>query len=234
MIAPRLHMTAPRLHMIAASRRCLTRLGGLLNATSGVAALEFALTLPIILTIFLSGAELTNFTITKLRVSQIALHVADNGSRIGTASLLTSPQISETQINDLLVGANLQAGSLDLLGRGKVIVSSLEPDSAHSGKYMIRWQRCYGNKVFPSSYGAQGANNFAAMGPAGRQVTAPTGSGVIYVEVSYNYKPLISAQLVPTTVLHDVAAMTVRDDRDFAGNSGVGVYNAEHVTASTC
>lgn len=217
--------------MIAALCRCFDRLR---RATSGVAALEFALTSPIVLTIFLSGAELTNYTIAKLRVSQIALHVADNGSRIGTASLLTSPQISETQINDLLIGANLQAGSLDLLGRGRVIVSSLEPDTVNTGKFKIRWQRCYGNKVFASSYGIQGATNMTAMGPTGRQVTAPDGSGVIYVEVAYNYKPLISARLVPTTVLHDVAAMTVRDDRDFAGNGGVGIYNAENAVRATC
>ncbi len=32
---------------------------------SGVAAVEFALSAPIVLTIFLSGAELTNFAITR-------------------------------------------------------------------------------------------------------------------------------------------------------------------------
>lgn len=210
--------------------------GRLRRDRSGIAAVEFALSAPIILTLFLSGAELTNYTIVKLRVSQIALHVADNGSRIGTDSLLTAPQISEAQINDLLVGANLQAGTLDLQHHGRIIVSSLEPmaNPNTGGLYKIHWQRCFGDKVYPSSYGDEGATNITGMGPAGQQVTAPDGSGVIYVEVAYDYQPLISSRLVPNTVIHDVAAMTIRDDRDFDGNGGTGVYNTESVTTSTC
>ena len=214
-------------------RSLLARLRG--NA-SGVAALEFALTAPIVLTIFLSGAELANYTITKLRVSQIALHVADNGSRAGQDDALSKKDLSEAEINDLLIGANLQAGTLDLQGRGRVIVSSLEPmASPNSTKFYVHWQRCFGNKVWPSSYGDQGANMLTYFGPPSKQVTSvpPTGA-VVYVEVAYDYKPLISARLVPTTVLKDVAAMVVRDDRDFNGNGGTGVYNNEHVTASTC
>jgi hypothetical protein len=201
---------------------------------SGLAAVEFALSAPLILGMFLAGAELTNFALTKMRVSQIALHVADNASRIGSNSLLTSPQISETQINDLLIGANLQGGTLSLSTRGRVIISSLEPDPANAGKFRIHWQRCYGGKTWPSSYGVQGAVNMAAMGPTGRQVTAPTSGGVMFVEVAYDYQPLISARFVPSTLIQDIAAMTVRDDRDYNGNSNSGVYNNEGATASTC
>ena len=201
---------------------------------SGLAAVEFALTAPIIMTMFLSGAELTNFAITRMRISQVALHVADNASRIGTNSLLTSPQISETQVNDLLIGANLQAGTLNLATRGRVILSSVEPDPSNAGKFRVHWQRCYGAKSYTSPYPAQGASNLAGMGPAGQQVTAPTGGGVIFVEVAYDYQPLISARLVPTTVIKDIAAMTIRDDRDYNGNGNTGLYNSEAATPSTC
>jgi Flp pilus assembly protein TadG len=204
--------------------------------TSGLAAVEFALTSPIILAMFLSGAELTNYAITKLRISQIALHVADNASRIGTNSLLTAPQISETQINDLLIGANLQAGALDLSTRGRVIVSSLEPvaNPNTTSKFKIRWQRCYGGKTYSSSYGVQGDTNKNNMGPAGQTVTTPDDTAVMFVEVAYDYQPLISSRLVPTTVIKDIAAMTVRDNRDYAGNGGTGIYNNEGATPSTC
>jgi hypothetical protein len=201
---------------------------------SGVAIVEFALATPVVLSVSLAGLELTNFTLAKMRVSQLALHVADNGSRIGTNSLLTDPQISETQINDLITGANLQSGNLGLLARGRVIISSLEPDPSNSGKYYIHWQRCKGLKNVTSSYGTQGTNNMTAMGPTARQVTAPTGSGVIYVEIVYDYKPLVFTRLVPSSTIREVAAMTVRDRRDFNGNSGVGVYNTEGATASAC
>jgi len=219
--------------MIRAARRRLHRL---IADRSGLALTEFALTAPIVLGIFLAGAEITNYAITKLRVSQAALHVADNGSRIGTNSLLTAPQISETQINDLLIGANLQAGNISLQQHGRVIISSLEPmaNPNTSGQYRIRWQRCFGAKSFSSSYGSQGDTNLTGMGPTGQRATAPEGGGVIFVEIAYDYQPLFSASLVPATTIHDIAAMTVRDDRDYGGNDGAGVYNKESATPSSC
>lgn len=216
------------------------RLGRLHANTSGVAAVEFALGAPIVLSIFVSGAELTNFAITKMRISQVALHVADNGSRIGTDSPLSIKQISEAQINDLMTGADLQAGELDLLHHGRVILSSLEPIAAPTnptGKFKVRWQRCHGDKVFPSSYGDQGQTDLTYFGPPGQQVTAvPDGGAVIYVEVSYDYQPLISGRLAPSRTMHEVAAMVVRDERDFSGPTGstTGIYNNEGVTPSVC
>lgn len=212
--------------------------------TGGMAVVEFALALPIVLSIVLGGLELTNFTIAKMRMSQLALQLADNGSRIGTNSLLTDPQISESQINDLLTGANLQSGSLGLFARGRVIISSLEPDPNNTGKYYIHWQRCKGLKNVASSYGqvgvTSGANkgvNMNGMGPTtpvNRQVTAPTGGGVIYVEIQYDYKPLVLARLAPTGTIREVSAMTVRDKRAFGGNGGTGIYNLEGATPSVC
>src|SRR5690606_34756690 len=156
----------------------------LLRHASGIAAVEFALTAPIILTMFLGGAELTNFAITRMRVSQIALHVADNASRIGNDQLNAAPQISERQINDLFLGANLQAGTLDLKTRGRVILSSFEAVASPNptGKFHIRWQRCYGDKAWPSQYGKAGDTQLDHIGPAGRRVTAPDDTAVMFVE----------------------------------------------------
>ena len=204
------------------------------NCVSGLALVEFALAAPFLLGIVLTGMELTNYTIAKMRMSQLALHIADNGSRIGANSLLTAPQITETQINDLITGANLQAGSLGLLTNGRVIVSSLEPDSSTPGKFRIRWQRCKGARMASSSYGVQGSSNLDGMGPAGRQVIAPSDGGVIYVEIFYTYRALTFDRLVPSTTIHEIAAMTVRGDRDYNGNGGVGIYNGEGATISAC
>ncbi len=217
-------------------RRLTALLRRLRRDTSGVAVIEYAFTAPIFLTLFLSGAEITNFTIAKLRVGQLALHVADNGSRVGSDSILALKQISEAQINDLLIGASLQAGSLDLKTHGRVILYSLEPmASPNQSKFYVHWRRCFGDRAYDGSY-PQGQTNLTAIGPAGKQVDAvPPGGGVMYVEVEYEYKPLISARLVPTRVMRDTAAMVVRDERDFNGGvGGSGIYNNEGVTASTC
>ncbi len=218
------------------TRRFIRHLRRLLGDRSGVAAIEYALTAPIMLTLFLSGAEIANYTIAKLRVSQIALHVADNGSRIGSDTVLAVKQISEAQINDLLIGASLQAGTLDLESRGKVILYSLERmASPNADKFYVHWRRCLGNRSYDGSQ-PQGKTNLTDIGPAGKQVTfVPDGGAIMYVEVEYEYQPLISARLVPSTVLKDTAAMVVRDDRDLNGGvNGSGLFNNEGATASTC
>ncbi|CAN5450876.1 hypothetical protein BH10PSE14_BH10PSE14_17750 [soil metagenome] len=183
----------------------------------------------------MTGAELTNFTTAKMRVSQVALHISDNASRIGSGSLLTSKQISEAQINDLLTGAGLQAGSLNLYSRGRVVLSSLEGDPNHTGKYRIRWQRCRGSKALSSHYGTAGQDNLTGIVANGQLITTPDSGAVMFVEIAYDYRPLISSTFVPKTEITDIAAMTVRDNRDLTGpTGGVGIYNTEAVTPSTC
>jgi hypothetical protein len=197
---------------------------------------EFAAASPFLVVTFLSGMEIANYTVTKMRVNQIASQVADNGSRIGADSLLTDPQISETDINDLLTGAGTQAAGLNLYTHGRVIISSLEPiaNPNTTNRFRIHWQRCRGLKNVTSSYGVQGATNLTSMGPADRPVTTPDDTGVIYVQLIYDYQPLFSASLVPRITFNEVAAMTIRDKRDYNGNGGTGVYNTEGATASTC
>lgn len=209
-------------------------LARLRRADSGVAMVELAYSLVVVLPLFLGGAELTNFVMTKMRVSQIALHVADNASRIGTETLLQKPQISEWQINDLLIGANMQAGSLDLENRGRVILSSLEPDPGHSDEFMIRWQRCFGSLDWDSSYGEAGDDGLPGIGPASKRATAPAGSATMFVEVAYDYQPLLPNDFIKIDRIVETAAMIVRDDRDFPGPDGGGLYNADSVDVSSC
>jgi len=217
---------------VIAARRFLQRLR---HAEDGVAMIEFAYSLVVIVPLFLGGVELTNYAMTKMRVSQLALHVADNASRIGIDSLLAKPRITETQINDLLIGADLQSGDLDLAANGRVIVSSVEPmaNPNEDGTFKIRWQRCYGAMDWDSSYGEAGDEDLDGVGP--QEVQAPEGGGVMFVEVAYTYEPLFaSREMFASNTIRSTAAMVVRDDRDYEGNAGTGIFNTEGVTAATC
>lgn len=215
-----------------AVRRFLQRLR---RADDGVAMIELAYSLVVIVPLFLGGVELTNYAMTKMRVSQLALHLADNASRIGIDSLLAKPRISEAQINDLLIGADMQSGDLDLAGNGRVIISSVEPMEDEDDLFMIRWQRCYGAMDWDSNYGEAGDEDLDGVGPEGEQVRAPDGGGVIFVEVAYTYEPLFaSRQMFASNTIRSTAAMVVRDDRDYEGNGGTGVYNTEGVTPASC
>lgn len=221
------------------ARRAWVHLRRLRSDCSGLALVEFAASLPFILLISLTGAELTNYASTKMRVSQVALQLADNVARIGNGSLLSNKTVKEMNINDALTGAGLQAGTLDLYDHGRVIVSSVEGETFPtnpSGEYRIRWQRCRGTKVHNSTYGDAGDDNLTGVGPSGRQVTAPDNGAVIFVEVAYDYQPLFTNTVIPNPEIVEVAAMTVRDTRDLAGPTGstTGIYNDEGVTISSC
>lgn len=195
----------------------LRRLMRLKDNTSGLALLEFAFILPIFLTLCLTGAEMTNYITTKMRISQLALHLADNAARMGTGSQLSAKTVSESDINDLFTGAQMQSGELDLRTNGRVILTDLEVDPNNAGKYKIGWRRCYGLKT---SYTRQypttsGTTNLTGIGPSGRQVTALSGNATMFVEVFYTYVPLVGGgSLAPTTTFTEVASMAVRDRRD--------------------
>ena len=200
--------------MIPALHRHVARLR---DDKSGLALLEFAFILPIFLTLALTGAEFTNYITTKMRISQLALHLADNAARMGTGSQLSAKTISETDINDLFTGAQLQSSELDLRTNGRVILTDLEQDPNNAGKFKIGWRRCYGLKTsyvrqYPTT---SGTTNLTGIGPANRQVTALSGNATMFVEVFYTYVPLVGGgSLAPSSTFTEVASMAVRDRRD--------------------
>ncbi|MEH6789700.1 TadE/TadG family type IV pilus assembly protein [Parasphingorhabdus sp.] len=187
--------------------------------TSGLALIEFAYALPLLLGVGMYGAEVANIAMVRMRVNQISMHAADNAARIGEGALLTQKKIYESDINDLFIGADLQAGDyVDIFEHGRVIISSLERHS-DGGQY-INWQRCKGKKTHVSSYGTAGVNSpsrpVTGMGPVGARVTAPANQAVIFVEISYDYQPLIARTFTKTRTITTRAAFNVRDRRDLS------------------
>lgn len=71
--------------------------------TSGVAFVEFAFTAPIVLAMGMLGTETAYFVITHMQVSQVAMKVAANASRVGEQDVLTARKVYESDINESLV-----------------------------------------------------------------------------------------------------------------------------------
>lgn len=203
----------------------------LLRDRSGLALIEFAYTFPILLLLAMGGAELANFITVKMRVSQIALHVADHGSRMGTGSVLAGKTVTEGEINDVFTGAGLQSGDLGVLTRGRIILSSMEPMASPNtaDRYKISWQRCKGTVTHASSYGAQGDRDMLGMGPAARLAKAPDYGATMFVELRYNYVPLIRIIPLEFGPFTETAAMPVRDALRVSLPT-----NAENAPVSNC
>ena len=203
----------------------------LLKSRSGVAMTEFALGAPFLLGAGLWGVETANFAVTNMKIGQIAVHLADNASRIGDTATLQNRKLYEEDITDVLLGANIQGGAgLDLYQRGRVVISSVEiwDPSRHcnpagcagngqtDGEQFVHWQRCKGMLARNSEYASQNQAMPNGIGPTGQEVSATDESPVIFVEVYYDYKPLIDLPWTSPATITSTAAFIVRDSRDLS------------------
>ena len=201
----------------------------------GVQFIWFAMALPVLFGIGGFGMEDANFAAVNLKVSQYALNLADNASRVGVDAGSGVTSLREADINDVLQGMRLDGDDIRLTTYGRVTLSSLEnvKQSYDSGPVQrIHWQRCMGkidDPDFASSYGktstSAGSTDSAAnaglakpngMGDADREVKAPKDGGVMFVEVNYIYQPLFGTLYFKSPKrIHYIASFIVRDNRNF-------------------
>lgn len=202
--------------MAALPRRLRSLRQQLTADTSGVAFVEFAFTAPIVLAMGMLGTETAYFVITHMQVSQVAMQVADNASRVGEQDVLTARKVYESDINESLVGAEKLGETFGIFERGRVIISSLQRNA--DGGQWIAWQRCRGAKVFDSSYGEEGdgasGTGFQGMGEPGNIITASNGTAVMFVEIAYDYDSLTPFDIYDGRTIRYTAAFNVRDSRD--------------------
>jgi hypothetical protein len=186
--------------------------------SSGVALIELAYTTPFLMLLSMGGIELANYSITHMRVSQIAVSLADNSSRAKQEVVSGVPRMREVDVNEAFTAAQLQSTELDIENNGTLILSSLEVNA--DGGQWIHWQRCFGGGGHSSSYGEEGdgdtGTSLTGMGPAGRQVAAEEGFAIMFAEVVYDYTPLMFGRFISEEPIRKTAAMFVRDDRDLA------------------
>lgn len=194
---------------------------------SGVSMVEFALALPVVMLVFAGGMECANVALAHLRISQIATTTADTAARVLT-------QMDESDVYEIFSGVDMMGNRIDFAQHGRVVLSDLEPNgrTGTSAGQMIRWQRCYGSLNVAPAYGTQGtgatsATLAAGMGPAGRKITAGTGTAVMFVEVTYDYQPLIYDVLNVGQIRYE-AAFNVRERTDFA------ITNTQSRTVRSC
>lgn len=198
----------------------------LFRQESGVAMVEFAYSLPLLMALGLGGLEIANLAVAHMRVSQIAMFVADNASR-------ERQTLDQAKVQEIFTGAQMTAGNLkNFQANAKIFLSDLEPNgftspSPKAGQY-IRWQCSWGNGSFTTSYGQKGdgqndATMATGMGPTGNKITSASGTGVMFVEVAYTYQPLISDALFGSRVIRYTSAFNVRERTDLSLKNASGL-----------
>jgi hypothetical protein len=187
---------------------------------SGLALVEFALSLPLIMTMGLAAVELAHMALTTERVNQIAMLTADNAARVRDS-------IDEVDINQIMTGAKYVGQGIKFAENGRIILSSVQTNQLGTGQW-IRWQRCAGAKNVSSSYGAAGDGRMdtslaAGVGPTGNKLSVAPGSIMMFVEVVYDYQPIVPMNYFGSKTIRVIQSFNVRQrnpvsDKDSSGN----------------
>lgn len=185
----------------------------LARAREGVALVEFAFVAPVLLLLILGGMEVANFALANLRVNQMAISVADNSGRVRTS-------VDETDIYEVFTAADLLGDRLDFEDNGRVVLSSLT-DNGERGRdagQVIAWQRCWGALDVDPAYGVEGDgasdDRFAdGIGEDGQKIRSVSGATMMFVEVTYDYQPLVGPNWVKVSPIRAEAAFNVRSLR---------------------
>lgn len=194
-------------------RRQARRLG---SDRSGNAVIEFAFAMPVMLMLGMYGIELAYMATVNMEVSQIAMSVADNASRLGqTDNSAVTPTVTNADIDSVIDGALEQGKSIKLEQNGRIILSSLERSGT---RQYIHWQRCRGQLARASAYGPAGTGLTGAvlegLGRPTQRVTAGLNSAVMFAEVYYRYDGLFGDMFVKSNTFRQEAALIIRDDRN--------------------
>jgi Flp pilus assembly protein TadG len=154
----------------------------------GVSAVEFAMLLPLMVTMYLGAVEITQGVAIDRKVTLTTRTVADLASQVST--------ISNTDMTNILNASSSVIAPYDA-SKLKVTISEIDIDA--SGNAKIAW--------------SDTLNGTARA--AGSTVTVPTAiniasTSLIWSEVSYSYKPTIGYVVTGTLQLSDQIYMRPR------------------------
>ncbi len=162
--------------------------GAIARCSAGNVAVEFALTVPVMLLLMLGSVEMGRFVLLHQKLDRVATSISDLVSRADT--------ISESQIDDIFTAADQVAQPFDLADLGVVIVSSITNPDGNGPT--IAWQRSGGGTYAATSQ--LGAEGDTPDLPADFEVRQ--GETAIISEVYYDFTPFLSELIVEPQVIY--------------------------------
>lgn len=192
---------------------------------SGVAYIEFAYSLPVLIALGVTGVELANIALVHARISSITSMVADGAARVRDS-------IDEADINEIVLGAQMAGQGIKLTQHGRIVIYMVEDNVATpspTNDQIITWKRCKGAKVLTAaqSFGNEGAViGTQGIGPASKKISATPGNPVVMAHIIYDYQPIVTDKFFGPMTIEYTSAMIVRDRVTQTLNNGGNLSNA--------
>jgi Flp pilus assembly protein TadG len=151
-----------------------------------LAAVEFALIVPVLLLLFLGGFELTRYVLIYQKISKTTGSMSDLISR--------SPELYEIDISNSFSAVEHLLAPYYVEAEVKVIISSIMDDGTGN---RINWQRCGGGTLdVDSEVGQQG--EYVAL-PAGFDLTL--NEDTILAEVYFQYESVVGIDITSNGII---------------------------------
>jgi len=176
---------------------------------------ETAILMPILLTILLSGLEVSRFALLQQKLSRTATSMSDMVA-------MTKTTLSLTQIDNLYDAVSFVMTPFDMSTNGVLIVSGVLRNATTP---IVSWQ-CSGAGGLTASSEVGSSGGTATM-PAGFTMT--DGEIAIVAEIVYSYQPFVAPNLFGTTILRQSAIFRPR-----TGALGALVPGPVSAGAPTC
>ncbi len=149
-------------------------------ANGGVAAIEFALSFPLLALLLFGTVDGARYVLITQKVERVAATLSDVTSQSDT--------ITSTQLGQIITAAGQVLQPYDFAADGYAIISSVTKTGANAP--VVNWQYRSTGTIQTSHIGVSGG---AATMPANFTIAA--GETVIVAEVFYAYKPILNGYL---------------------------------------
>lgn len=169
-----------------------------LKNESGLAAVEMAVALPIMVSLLLSGVEVTRFVLLNQKLERASTTIADLVAREET--------ISENVISDIfeITEEVMRPFEIDL--NTTVILSSIIKTG--NDDPTVVWQRSYGTSSTAPTGSHYGTTGEVADLPD--EFIMRSGEGIITAEIAHDFEATFLSDLIPSTVLYKNAIFRPR------------------------
>lgn len=160
---------------------------------SGVAAIEFALCLTVLLLLCLGSIELTRYVLVVQKLEKTVSMMTD----VTTQADPNSTPITTNVMSQIINSADDMMSPYPFNSNGKVILTNITKTG--SANPVVNWQYCGGGTLSATSRIGTTIGGAATL-PSGFTMTA--GEEVVIGEIFYNYSPITSQNVVPSTTLY--------------------------------
>ncbi len=163
----------------------------------GLAFLELAYSVPILVVLLLGGVEISRYVFVHQKLERAAVTMADLLSQAYT--------VSEGELAGLFEASLYVMAPFDMAGSGYMVASSIASEGG--GAATIMWQRTLGNA------GGEGGSKFGAEGETAQlppDFSVREGESTIAAEAYYTYKPLFFDFLLSPKIIQASALFRPR------------------------